>query len=263
MSRKRLDAELVERGLVPDIAAARLAIENKSVIVSGSGVVSEKTLVARDQPIVITQQRRFASRGGDKLEGALDDFAIDVSGKRCLDAGAGSGGFTDCLLKRGAASVLAVDVGYGQFDWNLRTDARVALLERTNIRSIDPAEHGLFDLIVADLSFVSLESIAPHLMPLSEPDGEVVALVKPQFEAGEGEVPDGGVVLDPTVWRKALERALSAFLACGGTPLAVVASQLRGTEGNQEFFVHIASTSERPIASYEHLIQGAIDRVHA
>ncbi|MCA1841216.1 MAG: TlyA family RNA methyltransferase [Actinomycetota bacterium] len=237
MARRRLDSELVDRGIVQDIETARTVIAEKKVIVNGSSAVVPGTMVSRTEPISISSEKRFASRGGDKLDGALQDLGLDVYGLSCLDAGAGSGGFTDVLLSRGASSVIAVDVGYGQFDWRLRNDPRVKLLERTNIRSIGEQQTRC-DIVVADLSFMSLATVSDHLFKLCRL--YAVALIKPQFEAADGEVPIGGVVIDPGVWREALSRVASAFSDAGGAVDGVVASRIKGAAGNQEFFMKIA-----------------------
>ena len=236
MTRRRLDTEMVSRGLAKDVHAARLAIETRTVTIDGAPGLKAGTLVSPTSRIGLVAVRRFVSRGGDKLDGALDDFGMDVAGMRVLDAGAGSGGFTDCLLQRGAASVEAVDVGYGQFDWSLRTDPRVTLHERTNIRRV-PVGSGPFDLIVGDLSFVSLRSLARTLAGLAGATAACVLLVKPQFEGRREEVGPGGVVSDPNVWESAIRSAVDALQAEGLGTTAVAASRLKGVSGNQEFFL--------------------------
>ncbi len=236
MARRRLDTEMVARGLVDDVQAARLAIDSRAVTIDGAPGLKAGTLVSPSSRINMVTGRRFVSRGGDKLDGALEDFALFVTGMRALDAGAGSGGFTDCLLQRGAASVVAVDVGYGQFDWSLRTDPRVTLHERTNIRRV-PEGSGPFDLIVGDLSFVSLRSLARTLANLAGTTAACVLLVKPQFEGRREEVGPGGIVTDPKVWEGAIRSAIRALEDEGLGTTAVAASRLRGATGNQEFFL--------------------------
>jgi 23S rRNA (cytidine1920-2'-O)/16S rRNA (cytidine1409-2'-O)-methyltransferase len=183
-----------------------------------------------------------ASRGGAKLEAALDRFEIDPSGRNCLDAGAAAGGFTEVLLARGAAHVIAVDVGRGQLVWRLRTDPRVTLLERTNVRRLEVSSLPYRpDLITADLSFISLSKVLPGLAALAVPsDGrsDFVLLVKPQFEADRRQVEHGGVVTDPDVWREVLERVAAACRDADIAPRAVMVSPLRGPAGNAEFFLH-------------------------
>jgi 23S rRNA (cytidine1920-2'-O)/16S rRNA (cytidine1409-2'-O)-methyltransferase len=207
-------------------------------------------MVAADDAIrMAAPARRFASRGGEKLAAALDRFGVEPRGLRCLDAGASTGGFTDCLLRRGALHVTAVDVGYGQLAWTLRTDPRVTVLERTNVRELtraalpEPAE-----LLVADLSFISLALVAPDLGRLSESGATYIVLVKPQFEAARADVGGGGVVRDPDVWLRSLEAVRDAFAAFGAGMVDVMPSPLRGPAGNVEFFLHARGGSEpRPV----------------
>ncbi|MEX0791026.1 MAG: TlyA family RNA methyltransferase, partial [Actinomycetota bacterium] len=224
------------RGLVDDIGAARKAIDSRTVTIDGAPGLKPGTLVSASSRISLDGGRRFVSRGGDKLCGALDDFGLKVSGMHCLDAGAGSGGFTDCLLQRGATSVVAVDVGYGQFDWSLRTDPRVTLYERTNIRRV-PQGHGPFDLVVGDLSFVSLRSLARTLAYLAGTTAACVLLVKPQFEGLRENVGPGGIVSDPRGWKAAMTSAVQALNAQGLGTVEVAPSRLKGAAGNQEFFL--------------------------
>lgn len=240
VARRRLDQELVSRGMAASLEDAGRAIDARTVVVDDAPALRSGTLVARGARIGIRRARRFVSRGGDKLVGALEDLALDVSGQRCLDAGAGSGGFTDCLLQAGAAHVTAVDVGYGQFDWSVRTDERVTLHERTNLRSLPGALgalHPPFDLIVADLSFVSLRSMAPVLAELSAGRARLLLLVKPQFEAHADQVGQGGVIVDPQVWEEVLVSVIETLDGCGLGTERVVASRVKGAAGNQEFFL--------------------------
>ena len=232
MTRRRLDTEMVARGLVADVDAARRAIEARAVVIDGAPGLKPGTLVSPATQISVHAARRFVSRGGDKLRGALDDFGLDVSGMCCLDAGAGSGGFTDCLLQAGAASVVAVDVGYGQFDWSLRTDPRVTLYERTNVRQLP--DKGPYDLVVCDLSFVSLASLAGTLAGLGT---TFVLLVKPQFEVSPDDVGKGGIVTEPSTWERAIRLAVEALAREGVGTLAVAPSRIKGAAGNQEFFL--------------------------
>jgi 23S rRNA (cytidine1920-2'-O)/16S rRNA (cytidine1409-2'-O)-methyltransferase len=199
-------------------------------------------LVADAEPLVVADDsRRFVSRGGDKLDAALLRFAIDARGTTALDAGASTGGFTDCLLHHGAAHVVAVDVGHGQLDPRLRADRRVTVVERTNIRTVDPARlGGPFSVVVADLSFISLTAVVPVLAgPLAASDADLVLLVKPQFEAGREQARRGrGVIRDPTVRRQALERVASALDASGASIIGAMASPVLGPAGNVEFLLH-------------------------
>jgi 23S rRNA (cytidine1920-2'-O)/16S rRNA (cytidine1409-2'-O)-methyltransferase len=185
---------------------------------------------------------RFASRGGEKLDAALEHFCLDIEGKDALDAGASTGGFTDCLLQRGAASVVAVDVGHGQLLSRLRQDPRVEVMERANIRYLQPGDVGgrRFDVVVADLSFISLMMVAQALLGLARPGANIVVLVKPQFEAGRSVVSKGkGVVRDPKVWASVLCDVAGAFEAGGAAVAGGMASPLLGAAGNVEFFLHM------------------------
>jgi 23S rRNA (cytidine1920-2'-O)/16S rRNA (cytidine1409-2'-O)-methyltransferase len=206
--------------------------------------------VAAAEPILIQgEPPRFVSRGGEKLDAALERFGIDVDGWRAIDAGASTGGFTDCLLQRGVRFVLAVDVGHGQIDARLRADSRVLLKERTNIRTLDladlPAPHDPVDLVTADLSFISLRTVAPVLAgPLLRAGGHLVILVKPQFEAGRADVSRGrGVIRDPAVWRRALDGACSALDDAGTGIMEAMTSPITGSAGNAEFLVHAVKGS--------------------
>ncbi len=208
--------------------------------VRGRPAEKPSTLVDPADPVeLLAATRRFVSRGGDKLDAALDRFAVDPASRSCLDAGASTGGFTDCLLKRGARHVVAVDVGYGQLAWSLRSDERVTVLERTNVRELTPAHLPYApDLVVADLSFVSLRLAVPALMAVTADGADLVLLVKPQFEAGPQVVGRGGVVRDAEVWRRAIEGVAAACADAGVTPRGVMASPLPGPAGNVEFPLH-------------------------
>jgi 23S rRNA (cytidine1920-2'-O)/16S rRNA (cytidine1409-2'-O)-methyltransferase len=198
---------------------------------------------------VVGVGRRFVSRGGEKLDAALDNFAIDVTGRVVLDAGASTGGFTDCLLQRGAAQVVAVDAGRGQLHNRLQRDQRVASFERTNVRHLALVAVGgtAFSMVVADLSFISLRTVAPVLVhDLAAPGADVVALVKPQFEAGRAEVTKGrGVIRDPGVWLVALQKVASAFEDAGAAIMGAMVSPLKGADGNVEFLLHAVAHDPR------------------
>jgi 23S rRNA (cytidine1920-2'-O)/16S rRNA (cytidine1409-2'-O)-methyltransferase len=187
---------------------------------------------------------RFVGRGGEKLDAAFERFAVPVAGRRALDAGASTGGFTDCLLQRGADEVVAVDVGYGQLHERLRADPRVDVRERTNVRSLDrEALGGPVDLVVADLSFISLRTVLPVLVPLVEPGGDLVVLVKPQFEAGRREAARGsGVIREPEVWRRVLEEVATAAAESGADRMDEMESPLTGADGNVEFLLLLRRT---------------------
>ena len=215
-------------------------------MVRGVPATKPARMVDADDPVALQGPKpRFVSRGGDKLDAALDRFGIDVAGRVALDAGASTGGFTDCLLQRGAAHVVAVDVGRGQLDQRLRTDERVTVRERTNIRHLAPADAGTFDLIVADLAFISLRTVAPALLGLAVPRADLVVLVKPQFEAGRVEASrEKGVIRDPAVRRTALAGVIDAFAAGGAAIMGLMVSPLLGAEGNVEFLAHFVPGGE-------------------
>ncbi len=237
--RRRLDLELVRRALFPSRSEAQDAIGAGHVIVSGVPAPKSSTLVDGSVPIrVEAAPGRFVSRGGDKLAGALEDFGVEVRNRRALDAGASTGGFTDCLLQGGAASVVAVDVGYGQLDWSIRNDRRVSVFERLNLRYADvDLLGGPFDVIVADLSFISICTVSSRLTALARENGDLILLVKPQFEVGKGQVGKGGVVRDAGKHRAALERVIACLAVDGLGTLAITVSPLKGAKGNREFFI--------------------------
>jgi 23S rRNA (cytidine1920-2'-O)/16S rRNA (cytidine1409-2'-O)-methyltransferase len=240
MPRRRLDVELVRRGLVSSRSEAQAAVEAGLVTVGGSQATKPASLVAADAAVdVAGADRRYVSRGGDKLRSALDRFEIDVAGLDCLDVGASTGGFTDCLLQAGAARVAAVDVGYGQLAWRLRNDGRVTVLERTNVRDLRSAHLPFVpNLTCVDLSFISLRTALPAIAAVSGDDAELVLLVKPQFEAGPRDVGRGGVVRDRQVWRRVLDEVASTCRAQRIGVLGAMTSPLRGPAGNVEFLLH-------------------------
>lgn len=241
MVRRRLDSELVRRRLAQSRRHARSLVEAGAVLVSGATADKPERLVASGEPVVVRGPGpRFVSRGGEKLDAALSGFGVDPAGRRVLDAGASTGGFTDCLLQHGAAAVVAVDVGYGQLAASLRADPRVTAVERTNIRHLQASTvGGPFGLVVGDLSFISLATVAPVLAgDLALSGADLVLLVKPQFEAGrEAARRGGGVVRDPVVRRQALGRAAGALLDAGASIMGAMASPLLGPAGNAEFFL--------------------------
>ena len=238
--RRRLDVEMVRRGLAASRSEAAQAIRSGKVVVSGSQALKASTMVLAAESISLNAPaRRFVSRGGEKLDAALDRFRTEVEGQYALDAGASTGGFTDCLLSRGAAHVVDVDVGYGQLDWRLREDPRVTVLERTNVRDLQPESLPYApELIVADLSFISLRLVIPALVVCAATGAELLLLVKPQFEAGKDEVSEGGVVRDARTWRRVLGDVAAACLVEGLEVDGVMVSPLLGPAGNAEFFLH-------------------------
>ncbi|MBW3621078.1 MAG: TlyA family RNA methyltransferase [Actinobacteria bacterium] len=240
--RRRLDAELVRRGLVESRTAAQEAIAAGLVTVDGGPALKASTQVLPAQAVAVSAPpRTYVSRGGDKLAHALARFAVDPGGRRCLDAGVSTGGFTDCLLQHGAASVVAYDVGYGQVHERIRTDPRVDVHERTNIRDVSPADvpPPAPDLLVCDVSFIALRTVLPTLRALGADVAEAVTLVKPQFEASRAEVGKGGVVREPAVWRRVLTEVVTAAADIGWTGVDLTASPLQGPAGNVEFLAHL------------------------
>ena len=240
-TRRRLDAELVRRGLARSREQAAGLVTARRVLVAGQAASKPATQVAPGDPITVTEPAgpEYASRGGWKLAGALDSFpGLLVAGRRCLDAGASTGGFTDVLLRRGAAHVTAVDVGYGQLAWALRTDERVTILDRVNVRQLQPEQVAPApDLVTADLSFISLGLVLPALIRCAAPGADFVVLVKPQFEVGKDRVGTGGVVRDPGLRREAVASVATAAVALGLGVAGLVASPLPGPSGNVEYFL--------------------------
>lgn len=237
MKKIRLDALLVERGYFADADAALRAVLAHEVKVNDVYATSAAVKVSPDAEVVVKGRRQFVSRGGHKLQGALDAFEQAVSGLRCLDAGASTGGFTDCLLQAGAASVACVDVNYGQLAWRLRQDERVSVFERTNIKLAEPEALGApFDMIVADLSFIGLAALAPVFARLSAPGSIFIGLVKPQFESRAGET-DHGIVRSREVRERTVAEVESALQAAGFQTTGVVESSIKGAEGNIEYLV--------------------------
>ena len=259
MTRRRLDAELVRRGLVGGPDDARNAVAAGLVTVAGRPADNAARLVSDAEPIAVAGPgRRFASRGGEKLDAALERFAVDPAGRDCLDAGASTGGFTDVLLRRGASRVCAVDVGYGQLAWSLRNDPRVSVLDRTNVRTLAPQTLPFTpSLVVADLSFIPLVDVVPALVSLGSEDADLVLLVKPQFESAPADVGRGGVVRDPATWRRAVRVVADACDAHGAPPQDVMASPLPGPAGNVEFLLHARRGGVRRDVDMD--IDGAIE----
>jgi 23S rRNA (cytidine1920-2'-O)/16S rRNA (cytidine1409-2'-O)-methyltransferase len=237
----RADQLLVSRGLAPSRARAQALVLAGKVYVGETRIDKAGALLAEDVAIAVRgEDHPYVSRGGVKLEGALDSFRVDPAGKRCIDLGASTGGFTDCLLQRGAASVAAVDVGYGQLAHQLRVDPRVLVLERTNARTLEPEQvGGLADLVVIDASFIGLGKLLPAVVRCLAPGGQLVALVKPQFEVGREEASRSkGVVKDPEVRARAIAGATQDVTEAGLEVLGICDSTLEGPKGNLEAFVH-------------------------
>lgn len=241
MAKKRIDLLLVERGLVETRQRAQALILAGDVQVNGSVVVKAGTPVPEDAVINVRAPLRYVSRGGIKLEGALDAFGIDVAGQVCADLGASTGGFTDCLLQRGAARVYAIDVGYGQLAWRLQSDARVVVMDRVNVRHLESVPEPV-GTVTIDTSFISLSLILPAAFRLIQPQGQAIALVKPQFEAGREQVGKGGIVRDPIVHRSVLERITSFAQSEGWQIRGLTRSVIQGAEGNTEFFIYLVKS---------------------
>ncbi|MEG2024570.1 MAG: TlyA family RNA methyltransferase [Gordonibacter sp.] len=237
MKKTRLDTLLVEQGYFPDVGAALRAVLAHEVKVDDVYATSAALKVALDAEVVVKGRKRFVSRGGHKLQGALDAFGQSVQGLRCIDIGSSTGGFTDCLLQAGAARVACVDVNYGQLAWSLRQDERVSVFERTNIKLADPLGLGApFAILVADLSFIGLATLAPVFARLSEAGSVFIGLVKPQFESRADET-DGGVVRDEAVRQRTVDEVRAALDAEGFEVTGVVESSIKGPEGNVEYLV--------------------------
>jgi 23S rRNA (cytidine1920-2'-O)/16S rRNA (cytidine1409-2'-O)-methyltransferase len=227
-------------------AQAQADITAGRVTVGGAPAGKAARLVAPDEPIlVLGPGPRFVGRGGEKLDAALTRFDVAVTGRRALDLGASTGGFTDCLLQRGASEVVAIDVGYGQLHERLRADPRVVVIERTNVRDLRPGDVGApAELVVADLSFISLRTVLPTVLELTATAAELVLLVKPQFEAGRAEASRGqGVISDPEVWRRILREVTAALEQQGAAIMGAMASPLTGADGNVEFLLHAHTAS--------------------
>jgi 23S rRNA (cytidine1920-2'-O)/16S rRNA (cytidine1409-2'-O)-methyltransferase len=244
--RVRLDQRVLELGLEPSRSRAQARIRAGDVRLGDRIMDKPGTLVPADCELVLRERRRYVSRGGEKLAGALDAFGIDPRGLRCADAGASTGGFTDCLLQRGARSVLAIDVGYGQLAHSLRQDPRVAVCERTNVRYFRlPEGEAPFELVTADLSFISVAKVLGVLRDLAAPGAWLLLLVKPQFELERGEVGSGGVVRDPELRLEAVRRVAEAARGLGLEVEGEAESVLPGPRGNRERFLLLRRPRDR------------------
>lgn len=237
-ARPRLDLHLVEIGLADTRSRAKALILAGDVLVNGQRETRAGHQIQASDDVVLRQKPRFVSRGGEKLDHALDAFGIDVSGMVAADLGASTGGFSDCLLQRGAARIYAIDVGHGQLDLRVRDDGRVIVMEKTNARYIESLPEPV-DLVVIDVSFISLSLMFPVVARVLKPGGVCVPLIKPQFEAGRDEIGKGGVVRDPRIHRTVLERTSELADANGLIVLGLVASPLQGPAGNIEFLAHL------------------------
>jgi len=240
-ARQRIDQLLVERALVASRAKAQALILAGSVLVNGQKVEKAGQNVPADAQVQLLDQLPFVGRGGLKLDHALREFGIDPAGLVCIDLGASTGGFTDCLLQRGAAKVYAVDVGPTQLDWKIRTHPQVVVKDHTNARYLEPAAIGEpCALAVCDVSFISVTLILPAIPALLTPEGQMVILVKPQFEVGRDDVGKGGIVRDPLLHQRSCQKVREAVEALGFTRTALIESPIQGAEGNREFLLHAA-----------------------
>ncbi|MCV7171430.1 TlyA family RNA methyltransferase [Mycobacterium manitobense] len=260
--RARVDAELVRRGLARSRQQAAELIGAGRVSIDGMPAAKAATAIAVDANLTVTAaERTWVSRGAHKLIGALSAFGISADSRRCLDAGASTGGFTEVLLDRGAREVVAVDVGYGQLAWSLRSDERVTVLERTNVREITAETiGGPVDLVVADLSFISLGTVLPALTACASPDADIVPMVKPQFEVGKGRVGPGGVVSEPGLRAEAVLQVAHRAAELGWRAAGVTASPLPGPSGNVEYFLWLRSGADSalPEGDLEHAVTRAV-----
>jgi 23S rRNA (cytidine1920-2'-O)/16S rRNA (cytidine1409-2'-O)-methyltransferase len=257
MNRVRLDALMHQRGLAESREKAQRLIEAGQVLVDGQPVVKVATPVAKDAALEVRQPLPYVSRGGIKLEAALSAFGVDPQALVAADVGASTGGFTDCLLQHGAARVYALDVGYGQLAWSLRQDARVVVMERTNARYVDRLPEPV-DLATIDVSFISLRLILPQVKQWLGPSGQVIALVKPQFEAGVDQVGKGGVVRDERVHRAVLQGVLHEAQAQGWVVWGLIGSPLRGPKGNREFLAWLKRQPMEGALSLDEMIASAL-----
>lgn len=252
-ARLRLDAWLVKQGIATDAAHAKVLIDQGLILVNGSIALTDNRMIANSDSVLLSTPARFVSRGGEKLEAALQSFGVELDGKRVLDVGASTGGFTDCVLQHGASEVTALDVGKSQLHDRLVRDPRVTVLDSTNARSTTIAMVGDFDVVVADLSFISLRQVATALCEVLRPHGDMILLVKPQFEAEKSEVDKGaGVIRDPEIHQRTIAQVVQAFHGQGMNQSGLIESPLRGADGNTEFLLHL----RRELFSSAHSVSG-------
>ena len=256
MSKERVDKVLVERGLVESRTRAQALILAGQVLIREQRIDKPGQLIDPNAEIRIKGETlRYASRGGLKLEAALREFKIDPEGKNCIDVGASTGGFTDCLLQHGAARVWALDVGHNQIVWALRQDPRVVVLEGVNARNLNPNQFPVrFTLATIDVSFISLAKILPAIRPCLTEEGDCIALIKPQFEVGKGEVGRGGIVTDPAKHRRVLVETVTAAGDVGLCAAGLTESPILGAEGNREFLIHLVPAGSAPCSTVDERI---------
>ena len=253
MQRERIDKLLVDRTLVDSRTKAQALVMAGAVLVDDQLVKKPSELFPHDANIRIKADAtaRYVSRGGIKLEAALREFKIEAAGLACLDVGASTGGFTDCLLQHGARSVVAVDVGHNQLDWKLRNDPRVEVREGVNARHLTAKDfEAQFDLVTADVSFISLTKILPAIAPLLTDSGRIIALIKPQFEVGKGEVGKGGIVKDPSLHQRVIQEINTAAESLGLKIVGVIESPIKGADGNVEFLAVYEVSVPRAVAGW-------------
>lgn len=257
VKKERLDVLLVEKGLVASRERAKSSIMAGLVLVDGQRVDKAGTMVPVESKVVVTGDSiGYVSRGGLKLAKALENFAIDMTGKVMADIGASTGGFTDCALQNGAIEVYAIDVGYGQLAWSLRTDSRVVNMERTNIRNVTLADLGRpLDFASIDVAFISLTKVLPVVKTLLSEDGTVVALIKPQFEAGREKVGKKGVVRDPMVHIEVITNIVNASCELGFVPIGLTYSPVKGPEGNIEYLIYLANVARDEVVDADTIEQ--------
>jgi 23S rRNA (cytidine1920-2'-O)/16S rRNA (cytidine1409-2'-O)-methyltransferase len=252
-SRLRLDTWLVKQGIATDAGHAKVLIDKGLILVNGSIALTDNRMIANSDSVLLSTPARFVSRGGEKLEAALQSFGVELVNKRVLDVGASTGGFTDCVLQHEASEVTALDVGKSQLHDRLVRDPRVTVLDSTNARSMTIAMVGDFDVIVADLSFISLRQVATALCDVLRPHGDMILLVKPQFEAEKSEVDKGaGVIRDSEIHQRTIAQVVQAFHSQGMKQLGLIESPLRGADGNTEFLLHL----RRDLLSGAHSVSG-------
>lgn len=257
-NRVRLDEALVQRGLADSRSRAQALILAGDALVNGAPAIKAGTMVRTDDELAIKTPPRFVSRGGEKLDKALEAFGVDVAGATVADFGSSTGGFTDCLLQRGASRVYAIDVGYGQLAERVRIDPRVVIMDRTNVRHVEKLPEPI-QLVVIDVSFIGLRLVLPSAISVLADSGEIVALVKPQFEAGKGQVGKGGVVRDPAIHRRVLEEMFQLAEDLDLGVVGLIESPIRGPAGNVEFLAHLrpGADSIPPDATIDRVIAAA------
>ncbi len=266
MKKQRLDTLLVEKGLLPSRERAKAAIMAGLVLVNEQKIDKAGTAVDPALPIrILGDNIGYVSRGGLKLAKAIKAFDIDLKGCVCADIGASTGGFTDCALQNGAVQVFAIDVGYGQLAWSLRTDERVVNMERTNVRFVKPEDIGkLLDFASIDVAFISLEKVLPAVKELLTPQGTIVALIKPQFEAGRENVGKKGVVRDSKIHEQVIDNVLKFAQSISLTPLALTFSPIKGPEGNIEYLLYLSKAAESEVQVFSvEQVKAIVDEAHA